>query len=102
MERRGFLQIAAGVGAIFATGRSWASSRPASSQFGLHPFVQAHPEAVFVLRTNAIDRKDAAAKQSIGRILAKQLFALQDAPGIPRSSKIAIKPNRLYQCNCWK
>lgn len=93
MERREFLQIATGAGAVLAGGRSWAFSRPAASHFGLHPFVQSHPEAVFVLRTNVVDRKDATAKQLIGNTLAKQLFALEDGPGIPLSSKIAIKPN---------
>ena len=99
MERREFLQIAAGAGAVLATGRSWAFSRPAASHFGLHPFIESHPEAVFVLRTNVIDRKDAAAKQSIGKTLARQLFTLQDAPGIPLSSKIAIKPNITHNNN---
>jgi hypothetical protein len=93
MERREFVHIAAGAGALLATGRSWAFSRPAASHFGLHPFIESHPEAVFVLRTNVADRKDAAAKQSIGKRLARQLFTLQDAPGISLSSKIAIKPN---------
>ncbi len=86
MKRREFFQIAAGAGAVFATGRSWASSRPAASHFGLHPFIESHPEAVFVLRTNVTDRKDATAKQSIGKTLAKQLLTLQDAPGTALSN----------------
>ena len=69
MQRREFLQIAAGAGSILATGRSWALSRRPASHFGLHPFIEAHPEAVFVLRTNVSDRKDAAAKQSIANAL---------------------------------
>ena len=97
MERREFLQIAAGAGAVLAASRvpsrCWAFPRPAASHFGLHPFVQSHPEAVFVLRTKVVDRKDAAAKQSIGKTLAKHLFTLEDGSGIPLSSKIAIKPN---------
>jgi hypothetical protein len=99
MERRKFLHIAAGAGAALATGRSWAFSQPAASYFGVHPFIESHPEAVFVLRTNLIDRKDAAAKQSIGKTLARQVFTLQDAPGIPLSSKIAIKPNLTHNNN---
>ncbi len=93
MQRREFLQIAAGAGSVLAAGRCWAFSQPAASYFGLHPFIEAHPEAVFVLRTNVTDRKDAAAKQSIGQTLARQLFTLQDTPGISLSSRIAIKPN---------
>ncbi len=96
MDRREFLQVAAGAGAVVAAGPAWAFSRPPASYFGLHPFIQAHPEAVFILRTNVTDRKDAAAKQSIGKALAGQLFTLQDKPGISLSSKIAIKPNLTY------
>ncbi len=98
MDRRQFLQIATGTGLVLATGRSWASFRPAPSYFGLHPFIESHPEAVFVLRTSVTDRKDAAAKQSIGKTLARQLFTLQDAPGIPLSNKIAVKPNLTSNC----
>jgi len=99
MERRKFLQVAAGAGAAWAAGPSWAYSRSARSHFGLHPFIESHPEAVFVLRTQVVERKDSAAKQSIGKTLVKQLFTLQDAPGVPLSSKIAIKPNLTHNNN---
>lgn len=98
MERREFLQIAAGAGAVLATGQAWAASRRGAAYFALHPFVEAHPEAVFVLRTHVADRKDTDAKQSIGRTLARQLFSLQRRTGIPLSSKIAIKPNLTSNC----
>ncbi len=93
MNRRDFLQTVAGVGATVASARSWASSASSATRFGLHPFIEAHPEAVFVLRTRVTDRKDAAAKESIGKTLAKQLFGPTDGAGIPRTSKIALKPN---------
>jgi uncharacterized protein (DUF362 family) len=95
MERREFLQIAAGAGGLLAAGRSLGLTQPAPSFFALHPFISAHPDAVFVLRTKVTDRKDAAGKQSIGKTLAKGLFTLQNAPegGVPLSNKIAIKPN---------
>jgi hypothetical protein len=98
VQRREFLQIATGTGVALATGRAWAFSRPAPSHFALHPFIESHPDAVFVLRTSVVDRKDASAKQSIGKTLAQQLFTLQDEPGIPLSSKIAIKPNLTSNC----
>ncbi len=98
IKRREFLQIAAGAGAVLAAGRSWAASRRAPLYFGLHPFVEAHPDAVFVLRTRVADRKDADAKESVGRTLARQLFTLQRTPGIPLSNKIAIKPNLTSNC----
>ena len=98
MQRREFLQIAAGAGAALATGRAWAFSRQAPAHFALHPFIESHPEAVFIVRTSVVDRTDAAAKQAIGKSLAQQLFTLQDSPGIPLSSKIAIKPNLTSNC----
>lgn len=93
MNRRDFFRAVAGAGVTVAAGRSGASSSSATMRFGLHPFVEAHPEAVFLLRTTVADRKDAAAKESIGRTLAMQLFGLTDGVGIPRTSKIAVKPN---------
>jgi uncharacterized protein (DUF362 family) len=99
MRRRRFLQIAAGAGTAFGIGRSWASSQSTASRLGLHPFIQSHPEAVFLLRTNVADRKDAAAKHSIGETLAKRVFTLQDAPGTASSHKIAIKPNLTHNNN---
>lgn len=93
MNRRHFLQAVAGGGATVAAARSWAASSTAATHFGLHPFIEAHPEAVFVLRTRVTDRSDAAAKEAIGKTLAKELFGPADSAGIPRASKIAIKPN---------
>src|ERR1019366_1298687 len=93
MNRRDFLRTVAGVSATVAAARSWASSSSAATHLGLHPFVEAHPEAVFVLRTSVADRKDAAGKGSIGKTLAKQLFGLTDGAGISPASKIAVKPN---------
>ena len=93
MNRREFLQAVAGFGVTAAAARSWAASADAATHLGLHPFVEAHPEAVFVLRTSVTDRKDASAKESIGQSLAKQLFGLTDGAGISQSSKFAVKPN---------
>ncbi len=96
MNRRDFLRAVAGVGATVATARTWAWSSSTERHFGVHPFVEAHPEAVFVLRTSVTDRKDAAGKESIGKALAQQLFGITASPdraGTPRPSRIAVKPN---------
>jgi len=75
------------------------SLTPATAQastlgyFSLHPFIEAHPEAVFILRTRVADKADSEAKKSAGLELAKGIFTLSDAPGIPLTHKIAIKPN---------
>jgi len=70
-----------------------ASSQAGSRYFNLHPFVAAHPEAVFIKRTNVPVKTDDEAKQREGLALARELFVTQEARGIPLSSKIALKPN---------
>ncbi|NLG26415.1 MAG: DUF362 domain-containing protein [Chloroflexi bacterium] len=66
----------------------------ASTPFlSLHPFVEAHPEAVFIRRTAVTDKTDSEAKRHEGLALAASLFAPGDTPGIPRSARLAIKPN---------
>ena len=61
--------------------------------FGLHPFIEAHPEAVFIRKTGVTSKTDADAKKAEGAALAKQIFILRDTPGIPLTYKFAIKPN---------
>ena len=62
--------------------------------FGLHPFVEAHPEAVFIKRTHVPVQTDVEAKKREGVELARELFTLRDTPGIPPSHRMAIKPNQ--------
>jgi uncharacterized protein (DUF362 family) len=66
---------------------------PAVRLFSLHPFLQAHPEAVFVKRTSVETKTDAAAKRDGGVQLARELFVLGTASGIPLSHLMAIKAN---------
>jgi uncharacterized protein (DUF362 family) len=61
--------------------------------FGLHPFIEAHPEAVFVKRTNVAQKTDDEAKRREGTEFAKEILTLRDTAGIPLSHKIAIKAN---------
>ncbi len=60
---------------------------------GLHPFIEAHPEAVFIRRTAIAAKEDSEAKQNAALTLARQIFTLRDTPGIPLTHKFAIKPN---------
>jgi uncharacterized protein (DUF362 family) len=69
---------------------------PAASSpgfFRLHPFIEAHPEAVFIARTQVENKTDGPAKQRAGRELAVQLFRTGTDSGIPLSHPIAIKAN---------
>jgi uncharacterized protein (DUF362 family) len=65
----------------------------APAYFGLHPFIEAHPEAVFIRKTDVTSKTDADALRREGSALTGQIFTLQDTPGIPLTHKFAIKPN---------
>ncbi|MFC1716961.1 DUF362 domain-containing protein [Candidatus Poribacteria bacterium] len=96
MNRREFMKIiaATGAAAIFdpvdvLVRRAIAAPR----YFGLHNFIEAHPEAVFIKRTGVPVKTDSEAKKQEGVDLAGEIFTLRDTPGIPLSHMVAIKPN---------
>ena len=64
--------------------------------FSLHPFIETHPEAVFIKRTHVPVKTNAQAKHSAGFDLAQELFLFGTAQGIPLSHKVAIKANVTY------
>ena len=61
--------------------------------FRLHPFVEAHPEAVFIKRTRVAVKTDSEAKLHEGKDLARELFVVGSEAGIPLSNRISVKPN---------
>jgi uncharacterized protein (DUF362 family) len=61
--------------------------------FRLHPFLEAHPEAVFIERTQVDAKTNTLAKRQAGFALAQTLFEVGAPSGIPLGRKIAIKPN---------
>ena len=63
------------------------------SYFGLHPFIEAHPKAVFIRRTHVPHKMDSAAKRQEGLSLAREIFLPQEKPGIPITHRIILKPN---------
>ena len=65
----------------------------APAYFGLHPFIEAHPEAVFIRYTHVSSRNDSEAKRRASFALAERIFTLRDTPGVPLTHKFAIKPN---------
>ena len=96
MDRRTFLRHFGSYGltslacpALAVMGRDFEKPR----YFGLHPFIEAHPEAVFIRRTRVSSKDDAEGKRREALALARQIFSLRDTPGIPLSHKFAIKPN---------
>ena len=96
MERRSFLKSIGAVGAssVLRPDLVLAGATAGSAgYFGLHPFIAAHPEAVFVKRTQVSTKTNADAKKLEGASLARELFLVQDTPGNSLSDKIAVKPN---------
>ena len=95
MRRRDFLKAAGLVGtsSLLKPDIIFGSSRRSAAFFHLHPFVEAHPEAVFIKLTSVSDRSASAEKNGAGSELASELFFASDSGGHSTASKIAIKPN---------
>jgi hypothetical protein len=76
-----------GPGSIFA-----AASKP-SGYFGVHPFVERHPEAVFILRTHVDYKTNSAACKRVGLDFGRSVFVPMDNSGVLVTHNIATKPN---------
>ncbi|SPF38478.1 exported hypothetical protein [Candidatus Sulfopaludibacter sp. SbA4] len=61
--------------------------------FGLHPFIDHNPKAVFIRRTHVAHKMDADAKRAEGLRLSQAVFVPRSEPGIPISHRIVLKPN---------
>jgi uncharacterized protein (DUF362 family) len=102
MNRRRFLRNAAlaGAGALVAP---HVGLHAASTPFGagaanarylaLHPFIEEHPDAVFVMRTGAAAKVDAEGKRAAGAMFASRVFRASQTDGIPFTHALAVKPN---------
>lgn len=102
MNRRKFIKTVAATGAsAFLNPMDMFGARADASPayFALHQFIEEHPNAVFVKHTNVSIKTDSEAKKQEGIELAREIFTLQDTPGIPLSHMIAIKPN--LTCVLW-
>ncbi|MCC6858252.1 MAG: DUF362 domain-containing protein [Bryobacterales bacterium] len=94
LSRREFLGAAA-AGAAGVLGSSPArAERTPQAFFGLHPFIEAHPKAVFIRRTNVPHKMDEPSKLREGLTLAREIFVPMDRPGIPVTHRIVLKPNQ--------
>ncbi|MFN7993514.1 MAG: hypothetical protein U0Q18_07930 [Bryobacteraceae bacterium] len=94
ISRRDFLRTSA-LGAIYpATGLHLsAATRIPQPYFGLHPFIEANPKAVFIKRTHVPHKMDEDAKRREGLQLSREIFVPMDRPGVPVSHRIILKPN---------
>src|SRR5271157_1651743 len=96
MDRRAFLKTAAGMGlaANALPGLGLLGNEGAApAYFGLHPFIEAHPEAVFIRQTHVRAKNDSEAMRREAFELARRIFTRRDSPGQSPSDKFAIKPN---------
>jgi uncharacterized protein (DUF362 family) len=97
MRRRSFFPGLAGLGATALVRPEDLAAAPAApapeGSLGVHPFVAAHPEAVFIRRTRVAAKTDAEAIRGAARGLFRQLFALRRGQGVPSPPVVAIKPN---------
>ena len=70
-----------------------ASVRVPRSHFGVHPFVEANPKAVFIRRTKVPNKLASTEKLSEGLRLAREIFVPMEGPGVPVSHRVVLKPN---------
>ncbi len=71
----------------------FASESKPSGYFGVHPFVEQHPEAVFILRTHVDYKTNSDACKRVGLDFGRSVFVPMDPTGIPVTHNIAAKPN---------
>ncbi len=66
-----------------------------TNYYGVHPFVDAHPDAVFIMKTSVDVKTNADAKLQVGLDFGRSVFvALDEASGgIPITNTVALKPN---------
>jgi hypothetical protein len=96
LTRREFLYnsaLAAAAGAIPGARLAGASLRLPQAYFGLHPFIESNPKAVFIRRAHVAQIKDEDAKRREGLALAREIFVPMGRPGIPVTHRIVLKPN---------
>lgn len=96
ISRRGFLHASSalcGSAAVIDPAPVFADTSKPSGYFGVHPFVEQHPEAVFILRTHVDRKTNSDACKRAGLELGRSVFVPMDATGTPVTHNIAAKPN---------
>jgi hypothetical protein len=96
LNRRSFLKssslLCGGVGFMRPASVFSAVSKP-SGYFGVHPFVEQHPEAVFIMRTSVDYKTNFEACKRVGLDFGRSVFVPMDNAGTPVTRAIATKPN---------
>ena len=93
MKRRDFIKSMTVAGLATAYPLRSVAGRH-SEYFSLHPFVEQHPDAVFIMRTQVPDKHDNTAKRQAAAEFGASVFVPTDAEhGFSASTRVAMKPN---------
>ncbi len=96
LNRRDFIKTTAAAGApgiIYPIKAFSAKNQPSSDYFGIHTFIENHPEAVFIMHTNVDEKTNNDAKKQAGLDFGRSVFVPKDNTGFPITSIVPIKPN---------
>lgn len=63
------------------------------SRFAVHPFVEAHPKAVFIKRTRVASKTDSAGKLREGLGFVREVILPAEEQGVPVGDRVILKPN---------
>lgn len=97
IHRRTFLKTAvpAGIAALLKPVKIpgiQSQYKDSAKYFGVHSFIENHPEAVFIMRTDVDVKTNHDAVKNAGEVFGQSIFVPKDN-GVPISSMIPIKPN---------
>ncbi len=96
IDRRTFLRAMGVAGAAAVLNPHDLFGRTLATQagyFGVHPFIEDHPDAVFILSTNVDTKLNTSAKKEVGFAFGSSVFVPMTTAGIPTTAPVAIKPN---------
>jgi uncharacterized protein (DUF362 family) len=102
MKRRDFIKVTSAAGIVGLVGPGYNALgngySAGAEAFDLHPFIKAHPEAVFINLTSILEKTDKIGINAAASKLASEMFVkTTDGTGFPNSTKVNCKPN--WTCN---
>ena len=96
MKRRTFLASSSLLGAVGSIRPSVVFAERARKTTGfyrVHQFIEDHPDAVFIMKTDVADKTDEDDIRTEGQRFAGEVIVPSDETGIPVSHLVPIKPN---------
>ena len=98
MQRRDFLKKTSAVGITGLLRRqslygTQSTTTASETGFDIHPFVKAHPEAVFIVKTSVESKKDHDSIRSEGFRLGRELIVKSNQGGFSNAALVTIKHN---------